>query len=218
MAEYRAKTAPILPYYEARGLVRRVDGMASVDEVGARDRRDSGRHCLARASSSQSEGPMKSVALLLVLVAAPASADVVSASANGFEVRETVHARRSAAGCIQGVRRSPRLVGSRAYLQRQLRKHPPGAHARRLLLRAHPEDRAAESSICASSSSIRASAIVMTGSLGPLLYEATTGVMDVQIKTVAGGSQLTIDYKVAGFANGGATSSRCRSTRSWPSS
>ena len=33
MAEYRAKTAPILPYYEQRGLVRRVDGMASVDEV-----------------------------------------------------------------------------------------------------------------------------------------------------------------------------------------
>ena len=35
MAEYRAKTAPILPYYEQRGLVRRVDGMASVDEVAA---------------------------------------------------------------------------------------------------------------------------------------------------------------------------------------
>jgi adenylate kinase len=35
MAEYRAKTAPILPYYEKRGLVRRVDGMASVDEVAA---------------------------------------------------------------------------------------------------------------------------------------------------------------------------------------
>ncbi len=33
MAEYRAKTAPILPYYEQRGLVRRVDGMASVEEV-----------------------------------------------------------------------------------------------------------------------------------------------------------------------------------------
>ena len=33
MAEYRAKTAPILPYYEARGLVRRVDGMAAVEEV-----------------------------------------------------------------------------------------------------------------------------------------------------------------------------------------
>ena len=35
MAEYRAKTAPILPYYESRGLVRRVDGMESVDEVAA---------------------------------------------------------------------------------------------------------------------------------------------------------------------------------------
>jgi adenylate kinase family enzyme len=28
MAEYRAKTAPILPHYEAQGIVRRVDGMA----------------------------------------------------------------------------------------------------------------------------------------------------------------------------------------------
>jgi adenylate kinase len=33
MAEYRAKTAPILPIYEARGLVKRVDGMADIDEV-----------------------------------------------------------------------------------------------------------------------------------------------------------------------------------------
>jgi adenylate kinase len=35
MAEYRAKTAPILPYYDERGLVRRVDGMASVEAVAA---------------------------------------------------------------------------------------------------------------------------------------------------------------------------------------
>jgi adenylate kinase len=35
MAEYRAKTAPILPYYQPRGLVRQVDGMASVEEVAA---------------------------------------------------------------------------------------------------------------------------------------------------------------------------------------
>jgi adenylate kinase len=35
MAEYRAKTAPILPYYEERGLVSRVNGMASVDAVAA---------------------------------------------------------------------------------------------------------------------------------------------------------------------------------------
>ncbi len=33
MAEYRAKTAPILPFYESRGLVRRVDGMRPVEDV-----------------------------------------------------------------------------------------------------------------------------------------------------------------------------------------
>ena len=33
MKEYRAKTAPILPIYEERGIVQRVDGMASIDDV-----------------------------------------------------------------------------------------------------------------------------------------------------------------------------------------
>jgi adenylate kinase len=35
MAEYRAKTAPILPIYEARGLIRRIDGMAEITDVSA---------------------------------------------------------------------------------------------------------------------------------------------------------------------------------------
>jgi adenylate kinase len=35
MAEYRGKTAPILPLYKARGLVRRIDGMANIAEVSA---------------------------------------------------------------------------------------------------------------------------------------------------------------------------------------
>jgi adenylate kinase len=33
MAEYRAKTAPILPIYEARGLLKRIDGMADIGHV-----------------------------------------------------------------------------------------------------------------------------------------------------------------------------------------
>ena len=33
MVEYRAKTAPILPLYESRGIVHRVDGMADMDDV-----------------------------------------------------------------------------------------------------------------------------------------------------------------------------------------
>jgi adenylate kinase len=35
MAEYRAKTAPILPFYEVQGLVKRIDGMAPIGEVSA---------------------------------------------------------------------------------------------------------------------------------------------------------------------------------------
>jgi adenylate kinase len=35
MAEYRGKTAPILPIYEARGLLKRVDGMADIAHVSA---------------------------------------------------------------------------------------------------------------------------------------------------------------------------------------
>lgn len=35
MAEYRSKTAPILPYYRAKGLLKAIDGMADVDAVYA---------------------------------------------------------------------------------------------------------------------------------------------------------------------------------------
>jgi adenylate kinase len=33
MAAYRAQTEPLLPYYRARGVLRKVDGMAPMDEV-----------------------------------------------------------------------------------------------------------------------------------------------------------------------------------------
>ncbi len=35
MAEYRAKTEPILPIYEARGMLKRIDGMADIAHVSA---------------------------------------------------------------------------------------------------------------------------------------------------------------------------------------
>jgi adenylate kinase len=33
LASYHRQTAPILPYYAARGVLRQVDGMAEIDEV-----------------------------------------------------------------------------------------------------------------------------------------------------------------------------------------
>jgi uncharacterized protein YndB with AHSA1/START domain len=44
--------------------------------------------------------------------------------------------------------------------------------------------------------------IVMTGALGPLLYEAAPGVMDVRFDRTAGGSKVTMNYRAAGFARG----------------
>lgn len=46
--------------------------------------------------------------------------------------------------------------------------------------------------------------VVMSGSLGPMLYEATAGVMDVKFERIAGGTKVTMTYRVAGFAKGGA--------------
>jgi uncharacterized protein YndB with AHSA1/START domain len=150
------------------------------------------------------EGPMKSVALLLVVVATPASAGVVSASSTGFEVRETVPLVVPPQAAFKAFADLPgwwdpehSYSGNSANIRLELT--PGGCFCERIpktgggvehmrVVYVDPGKR-----------------VVMTGSLGPLLYEATTGVMDVQIKTVAGGSQLTIDYKVAGFASGGAT-------------
>jgi adenylate kinase len=39
LAAYEAQTAPLLPYYGKKGLVRTVDGMAAIDEVTAAIRR-----------------------------------------------------------------------------------------------------------------------------------------------------------------------------------
>ena len=33
LAAYHAQTAPLLPYYEARGILKRVDGMTDIDDV-----------------------------------------------------------------------------------------------------------------------------------------------------------------------------------------
>ncbi|WP_240913763.1 ATPase [Sphingomonas sp. HDW15A] len=46
--------------------------------------------------------------------------------------------------------------------------------------------------------------VVMTGALGPLLFEGVSGVMDFKVERIAGGSKVTLDYRAAGFANGNA--------------
>jgi uncharacterized protein YndB with AHSA1/START domain len=146
---------------------------------------------------------MKYLAALLVLVAAPSSAEVVNASANGFEVRTTIPLVVPPEAAFKAFSDLPAwwdpehtYSGDSANLRLEL--VPGGCFCERIPKTGGGVEHMRVAFVDPGKR------VVMTGPLGPLLYEATTGVMDVQIKSIAGGSQLTLDYKAAGFANGGA--------------
>ena len=139
---------------------------------------------------------------ILILSSAPAGADVVSASPNGFEIRHTVNlvvkpdvAFQSFGNIAAWWNPEHTYSGSSANLSLALT--PGGCFCERF-----PKGGGIEH--------MRVTFIdpgkhvVMTGALGPLLFEATAGVLDVQVKSIAGGSQLTFDYRAAGFYKGGA--------------
>ncbi|HEX6071552.1 MAG TPA: ATPase [Sphingomicrobium sp.] len=145
---------------------------------------------------------MRKFVLVLTIWASPAAAEVVSASANGFEVRQTVNLvapPELAFGAFGDVRGwwDPEHTYSGDSRNLSLELSPGGCFCERFpggggiehlhVTYVEPNKR-----------------VVLTGALGPLLYEATAGVMDVQLKSTAGGSQLTLDYRAAGFFNGGA--------------
>jgi len=144
------------------------------------------------------------LAIALIGLATPAGAEVVSANANGFEVRETVplvvtpqiafSAFRDIAAWLD-----PEHTYSGDSANLSLALTPGGCFCERFPKTGGGIEHLRVSYVDPGKR------ILLTGALGPLLYEATTGVMDVQVKSTAGGSQLVLDYKVAGFANGGAS-------------
>jgi uncharacterized protein YndB with AHSA1/START domain len=137
-----------------------------------------------------------------LLIATPAAAEVVKSSEHGFELRHShvisappEEATRGFANVARWWDDEHTYSGSPSNLSMELK--PGGCFCERLpggggiehmrVTYVDPGKR-----------------ILLTGSLGPLLYEATSGVMDVQFKPAGAGSQVTVNYKVAGFANGGA--------------
>ena len=140
--------------------------------------------------------------IVLSLGASPAAGEVVSATSNGFHVRETVQMVVPTDRAYAAFSRLPgwwnkehTYSGDSANLALALTaggcfcerlKNGGGVEHMRISF-VDPGKR-----------------IVMTGSLGPLLYEATSGVMDIQFERVAGGAKVTMDYRAAGFAEGGA--------------
>jgi uncharacterized protein YndB with AHSA1/START domain len=142
------------------------------------------------------------VALMLLAASAPAAAEVVGASANGFEVRQVVPLVVKPEVAFQSFANLPAWWNP---------EHTYSGKAQNLSLSLTPGGCFCERFPTGGGvEHMRVTYVdpgkrlLMTGALGPLLYEATAGVLDVQVKSTAGGSQLTLDYKAAGFANGGA--------------
>ena len=144
---------------------------------------------------------MKLFAAIALLAASPAAAEVVGASSNGFEVRQTVNLVvpvEIAFGAFADIDAwwDPEHTYSGDSANLSLALVPGGCFCERF-----PKGGGIEH--------MRVTYVdpgkhvILTGALGPLLYEATTGVMDISVKSAAGGSQLTLDYRAAGFARGG---------------
>ena len=141
-------------------------------------------------------------ALILILAATPAAADVTSASDNGFEISHTVNlvvkpGTAFAAFANVAAWWNPDHTYSGNSKNLTLALSPGGCFCERF-----PKGGGIEH--------LRVTYLdpgkqnILTGSLGPLLYQATSGVMDVQVKSQAAGSQLTLTYRAAGFYKGGA--------------
>lgn len=143
----------------------------------------------------------KLLAWSLLFAAAPASAEVVSANPNGFEVRQSVNLVVTANQAFAAFARVGEWwSGEHTYSGKganmRLSLQPGGCFCEQL-----PGGGVEHMRVTVVQPGER---IVLTGSLGPLLYEATAGVMDVTVERVAGGSRLVMTYRAAGFAKGGA--------------
>ena len=147
---------------------------------------------------------MKTIlAIALIGLGTPAGAEVVSASPNGFEVRELVPLVVPPAAAFDSFSNiaewwDPQHTYSGDSANLSLTLTPGGCFCERIPKTGGGIEHLRVTYI------EPGKRLILTGALGPLLYEATTGVMDIQVKTIAGGSQVILDYKVAGFANGGA--------------
>jgi hypothetical protein len=142
------------------------------------------------------------VALALLATATPAAADVVSASPNGFEVRETVPLVVKPELAFSSFASlpawwDPAHTYSKDAANLSLNLAPGGC-----LCENFPDGGGIEHLHVTYVEPGKH--IILTGALGPLLPMAANGVLDVQIKSSAGGSVLTLDYRVSGFYNGGA--------------
>lgn len=136
-----------------------------------------------------------------LLMATPAAAEVLSASDHGFEIQHSVNLVVPQEQAFAAFGRIGQWWG---------KDHTYSGDSARMILQMRPGGCFCETIDGGGGiEHMRVTylqpgeRVVLTGSLGPLLYEATSGVMDVKVERIAGGSRLTMNYRAAGFAKGG---------------
>lgn len=145
---------------------------------------------------------MRSILLVGLLAASgPAAAEVVSAGPNGFEVQNTVNLvipvpqAYAAFGLLNAWWSDEHTYSGKA-ANMKLSLQPGGCFCESI-----PESRGGVEHLRVAVVQPN-ERIVMTGALGPLLFEGAAGVMDVKFERIAGGTRVTMDYRAGGFAKG----------------
>lgn len=142
------------------------------------------------------------IAFALLSASAPAAAEVVSASANGFDLRNSVQVPLLPQEAFAAFGRVESWWG---------KDHSYSGSSDNLRLSLSPGGCFCETLPAGGGiEHLRVTyvdpgkRVVLTGALGPLLYEAVAGVMDVTFSPVPGGTRVTMTYKAAGFASANA--------------
>ncbi len=145
---------------------------------------------------------MRSFAIGLVVMlamAAPARAEVARSSANGFEVRHSISL------VVPPAKAYAAFGNIGAWWSKD---HTYSGNAERLSLRLSPGGCFCESIDGGGIEHLRVTyvkaneQVVLTGALGPLLYEGVAGSLDVKFEKIAGGTRINFTYRAGGFARG----------------
>lgn len=140
--------------------------------------------------------------IVAITMAAPASAEVVNASSNGFEIRHVVDVPGTPVQAIERFGQVDKWWNP---------SHSYSGRAENLSLKLQAGGCFCET--LADGGGIEhmrvayyqpGKRLTLTGALGPLLFQATTGVMDVQFAPSGAATKVTMTYRAAGFASGGA--------------
>lgn len=137
----------------------------------------------------------------IVAAAAPAHGEVVSSASNGFHIRHSVTVPVAPDNAYAAFARIERWWNP---------QHSYSGEAARLSLKLAPGGCFCETLVNGAVEHMRVSyfeaprRLVLSGALGPLLNEAVVGVMDLRFEAAGTGTMVTMTYKAAGFAAGGA--------------